>query len=402
MSDKYYLVRQRHERLLGPFNLAEISDLYRQGRCDLNDEVSGNLGPWLYLRERGNLKHYYPELSAIFHTAENKEHLVSSYDKYDSPKQRSTISSSVLVLTILIIGGAIGAFIYLGRFYDDRALAQVQQAYRQQDYPRAVKILATNDKLVDRLLNEVSISPQWLPIIRTYAFSVDNDLKPFLIATVYDQTAIETPNDCTIARWRKIWQESVNDWEQFIGKQQLIDRHWSRLLSWDPHWLRTKSAPSWRYPKSYEHGCFLAAHKAFTALSLPSNSNFTIIRERIMWQAKYLNAVSNGQDIVYPRGKANPLLIWNCLEQSTDLRTLDNCRRIIRTSPQTQLVIYSQEKYFWNKLRIIEAQLRIDHSSATKKIASPLSANKSNDSYNGMNYRETLDYLAGNGSNDNN
>lgn len=400
MSDKYYLVRQRHEHLLGPYNLAEIDDLYRQGRCELNDEVSGNLGPWLYLRERGNLKHYYPELAAIFHTAENKEHLVSSYDKYDSPKQRSAISSSVFIIAILLIGGAIGAAIYLGRFYDDHILAQVTQAYQRQNYQQAVEILATNDRLVERLINEVSISPQWLPILRSYAFLVDGNLTRSLIATVYDQTAIETPTDCTVARWRKIWQESVNDWEQFIGKQQLIDRHWSRLLSWDPHWLRTKSSPSWRHPKSYEQGCFLAAHKAFIALSLPNNSNFTIIRERIMWQAKYLNAVSNGREIIYPRGKVNPVLIWNCMEQSIDLRTLDNCRRIIRTAPQTQLVVYSQEKYLWNKLRIIETQLRNDPSSTTKK-ASSFSATKSNDSYNGINYRETLDYLAGNGSNNN-
>lgn len=399
MSDKYYLVRQKHEQLLGPYNLAEINDLYRQGLCDLNDEVSGNLGPWLYLRERSNLKHYYPELSAIFHTAGNKEHLVSAYDKYDSPKQRSAISSSVFIIAILIIGGAISAVIYLGRLYDDRALAQVTQAYRQQDYSRAAKILATNDKLVERLVNEVSISPQWLPIIRTYAFLVDTSLAPPLIAMVYDQTAIKTPNNCTVTRWRKIWQESVDDWERFLGKQQLIDRHWSRLLSWDPHWLRTKSAPNWRYPKSYEHGCFLAAHKAFTALSLPNNANFTVIRERIMWQAKYLNAVSNGRDVVYPRGRVNPLLIWNCMEQSSDLRTLDNCRRIIRTAPQTQLVVYSQEKYLWNKLRIIETQLRNDQLSTTKKISSLSVNNKSKDSYNGMNYRETLDYLAGNGSN---
>lgn len=399
MSTKYYLVRQKHEQLLGPYNLTEIGDLYRKGLCDTNDEVSGNLGPWLYLRERSNLKHHYPELAAIF--ADNKEHLVSAYDKYDSPKHRSSISSSVFIIAILIIGGAIGVALYLGRFYDDRTLAQVTQAYQQQDYSRAVKILSANDKLIDRLIAEVSISPQWLPIIRTYAFSVDRNLSPSLIATVYDQTAIETPIDCTVATWRKIWQDSVDQWEQFLGKQRLLDQHWSRLLSWDPHWLRTKSAPNWRYPKSYEHACFLAAHKAFTALSLPNNSNFTVIRERIMWQAKYLNALTNGRDINYPKGKVNPLLIWNCMEQSADLRTLDNCRRIIRTAPQTQLVIYSQEKYLWNKLRIIETRLRNDQSATPKKISS-LSTDKSNDSYNGMNYRETLDYLAGNGSTSNN
>ena len=77
------------------------------------------------------------------------------------------------------------------------------------------------------------------------------------------------------------------------------------------------------------------------------------------------------------------------MEQSTDLKTLDSCRRILKTARRTPLLAYSQEKYRWNRLRIIAAQIRINGS--TNNDIPSLAA--SIDSYNAIDYSDMVGYL---------
>ena len=390
MSNKYYLVRHNQETLLGPHSLAEVASLYKNKKCNLNDEVSGNTGPWVYLRNRDELKKHYPEMVSTFHrAAAPKENLVSTYEKYvPKPHKSSSALLTSVLLVILLIGVAAAAYYMYDRYQAD-TMQRVMHHYRQADYASAMDILRADGMLVAKLSASLSSSPKWLPVLRTFAFWDDYQIKPEVMAAIKEQSAVKTPADCSRANWRRIWRSSLASWEELLTHQKLLTSHWSFLLSWDPEWLRERTSPHWQYPNSYEHGCFLSAYNAFIGMSLPDNQLATIIRERIMWQARALTSPTDSHRTIYP-SSANPLLVWNCLEQSNDLKTLDACRRILKNARRTPLVTYSQEKYHWNKLRIIAAQAR--HTNTPPSNMPSLT--NSVDSYNAIDYSNTVDYLA--------
>ena len=386
------MLRRNQESLLGPHNLSEISSLHKNRQCSLNDEVSGNTGPWVYLRKHEELKKHYPEILGIFHTSMPKENLISVYDKQETKPRSKGSSLLMFVLVSCLLLAAAGGGYYLYRHHQTQTLHSVLRHYRSQNYPRAMEILKANTMLVDKMLAALassSSSLHWLPVLRTFAFWEDIEAKPAVMAAIREQSAVKTPADCSRASWHKLWRASMPKWDELLTHQKLLKSHWSLLLSWDALWLRERSVPNWHYPNSYEHGCFLSAYNAFISMSLPDTPLATTIRERIMWQARALTATADSYRAVQPTS-ANPLLVWNCMEQSSDLKTLDACRNVLKTSRRTPLVSYSYEKYRWNRLRIIAAQIK---NGGSTNVNLPSLAS-STDSYNAIDYSSTVDYLA--------
>ena len=383
------MLRRNQESLLGPHNLSEIASLHKNRQCSLNDEVSGNTGPWVYLRKHEELKKHYPEIFSIFHTNVPKENLVSVYDKRETKPRSKSSSLLMFVLVSCLLLAAAGGGYYLYRRHQTQTLQSVMRHYSSQNYPRAMEMLKANTMLVDKMLASLAFSPRWLPVLRTFAFWDDIEAKPAVMAAIREQSVVKTPFDCSRASWRKLWQASMPKWDELLTQQKLLKSHWSLLLSWDTLWLRERSVPNWHYPNSYEHGCFLSAYSAFISMSLPDTPLATTIRERIMWQARALTTTADSYRAVQPT-TASPLLVWNCMEQSNDLKTLDACRNVLKTSRRTPLVNYSYEKYRWNRLRIIATQIK---NGGNTNISLPSLAS-STDSYNAINYRATVDYLA--------
>lgn len=383
---RYYLLRKNHEIISGPHNLSEIASLHKNGQCNSEDEITGNIGPWVYIKQRVVLQQRYPELINVFYANERRENLVSSYDKFESKSPYATRNILVVGCCIALI--SLAAVVYLNRRHNDNVLGTVKRLYYQdQDYSQAMELLEKNVGLIGKM----STTPRGLPIVRTFAFWSDIRLSSAVMTVVRDPVAIKTPNDCSQGSWERIWKNSINSWDKFLVKQKLLASHWSRLLSWDPFHIREKSASGWSYPRSYEHGCFLSASKAFVAMILPGNDLASIIRERIMWQSKAITSAAESHKVVIPGPKANPLLIWNCMEQSLDLKTLNICRRHLKNYPPTPLVAYTQEKYIWNKLRIVTWLLKNNSISTSKSTSSPPSSNV--DSYNSINYQDAIEYL---------
>ena len=388
MSNKYYLLRRNQDTLLGPHTLSEIASLHQNKQCTTNDEVSGNTGPWVYLRKHDELKKHYPEMVGIFHSSQPKENLISAYEKYE-PKQRKSSSLLTFMLVTVVLLGVAGAAYYLYNRHQSDSLRNIMRLYRNQDYARVVEIIRVDKALLDKMMASLSTSKKWLPVLRTFAFWDDIQPKPALMMAIKEQSSVKTPANCSKANWRNIWRTSLSGWEELLTQQKLVKAHWSLLLSWDTLWLRGRTVPHWHYPNSYEHGCFLSAYNAFIGMSLPDNPLATIIRERIMWQARALSSTASSHRTIYP-SSANPLLVWNCMEQSNDLKTLDACRRVLKTARRTPLVVYSQEKYRWNKLRIIADQIQRNGNTNSSLPSLDVSV----DSYNAIDYSEIVGYLA--------
>ena len=221
MSNKYYLLRRNQETLLGPHNLAEIVSLYQNKKCSTNDEISGNTGPWVYLRSRDELKKHYPEMVGIFHSTVAKENLISAYEKYESKPRKSSSPLTFMLFAVVLVGVAAAGY-YLYHRHQSDALRSVMKYHRNQDYSRAMEIMRADAALVDKMSVSLASSKKWLPVLRTFAFWDDTKLKPSLMAAIREQSAVKTPANCSQASWRKIWRASMSSWEELLTQQNLL------------------------------------------------------------------------------------------------------------------------------------------------------------------------------------
>ena len=359
MSEKLYLLRRNHEHLHGPYNLTQLSRIYKVNKHSSEIEVSGNLGPWVYARNINDLGKYYPELLDTFHAGDDATQYASAYTKITTvPVRRSRFLPNLILITILlgIVGGL--TFVLLRKININRHLQKAMHAYsKERDYQRALAIIESKPQLVTELLDRSKDSSYWLPLLRTLTFYGNSNTSLFALHLVKGNNAINTPDDCSEANWEKIWTTSTKSWEEFLVQQNLIDAHWAMLLSWDSHWIRTYQSPGWQEPKSYAQGCLLSAYDSFTTAFLPEDKKdlAALINARITWLSHALSPEENQPTTAVATDKSHPLLIWNCMEQSTTMNELNTCINYIKTLPSTQLTDYTHEKYVWNKLRIMLA-----------------------------------------------
>ena len=82
-----YLVRQKNEILKGPMSLAELKSKISCLEITTGDEVTGNLGPWVFM-DSSDLTVLYPEISTLLQDqkdwVEENPTLLSQKFQYDS------------------------------------------------------------------------------------------------------------------------------------------------------------------------------------------------------------------------------------------------------------------------------------------------------------------------------
>ena len=388
-GNRYYLLRKNHEFILGPRNLSEVARIYRDEKHTSEFEVCGNLGSWYYVRDRHNIEKHYPELFNIFYSSEKSEHLVSAYSGFDdvSGKPRGLPKGLIFIGIFLAIVVVLTMF-YLRRRDIDRSLAEALHIYNGKNYMEAIVVMEKKPHLLEALVTRAKISSHWLPMLRTVSFHSNLKIGLMGLALVKDTASISSPDDCSVDNWTRIWKGSSKQWGNLISEQNLPNSHWALLLSWDSHWLHNYRREGWLDPHSYEHGCFLSAYKSFVALSFSGNEFASVVRERIMWQSRVLNPLITNHPS--SQNSTNLLLVWNCLEQSNNLKSLNTCQSKLKNHPSTPLFNYTQEKYYWNRLRILQSMLndgKINKNSLPK-------VSRAVDSYNSIDYRHTIDFLS--------
>lgn len=62
MRKSYYLVRFKDNTISGPMTYRKLTSQMLASKSILSAEISGDLGPWVFLDNEDDLKLYYPQL----------------------------------------------------------------------------------------------------------------------------------------------------------------------------------------------------------------------------------------------------------------------------------------------------------------------------------------------------
>lgn len=65
MSKSYYLIRHKDNTLQGPMLYRRLVKAMVNQQVDLSAEISGDLGPWVFLNRGDELKLHYPQLYEV-------------------------------------------------------------------------------------------------------------------------------------------------------------------------------------------------------------------------------------------------------------------------------------------------------------------------------------------------
>lgn len=381
---KLYLIRRNLESFTGPLSLGEMKDAYKRMQFGLQDEVSGHCGPWVSLDDLTQMKKHYPEVARIVNDDMLAGWGVSDHGTRLGGEDTKRIEVKAtrgigLALTFLAIAlAAFAAAVYMAN--GSRMSGKVKESDDALTPEAAVALIAAGDEagfdalieedladLVDRVSRAKRPEPEWLPVLRHYAFTHEGQLNGLSPKVLRGEGSPSAPIDCSLKTWRKRWRTGLKTWNDFLGQKRLIRQHWSHLLAWDPHWIRRRATVGWLPGESYYGGCLAMADKALTEMfsdaSLVSSAadwekmGINRIKQRLTWLIETARTGQAAQPTFQAQG--NVLATWTCFEASRDVKELAKCRDLMPAaggSPEQEVwSSYSEERFGWSLLRHVMA-----------------------------------------------
>lgn len=379
---KLYLIRRNLETFTGPLSLGEMKDAYKRMQFGLQDEVSGHCGPWVSLDDLTLMKKHYPEVARIVNedmlagwgVSDHGARLAGDDTKRIEVKATRGIGLALTFLAIAL--AAFAAAVYMAN--GSRMSGKVKDAEDQLTPEAAMALIARGDEigfdalieeelpdLVDRVTRAKRPEPQWLPVLRHYAFTHEGQLNGLPPKLLRGEGSPSAPIDCSLKTWRKRWRSGIKTWTEFLSQKRLIRQHWSHLLAWDPHWIRRRTTAGWLPGESYYTGCLAMADKALTEMfsdaSLVSSAadwekmGINKIKQRLTWLIETARTGQAGQPALQPAG--NVLATWTCMEAARDVKELVKCRDSLPaaggTPEQEVWLAYHEERFGWSLLRLV-------------------------------------------------
>lgn len=377
---KLYLIRKGLESFVGPMTLAEMKEAHKRMGFGLQDEVSGHCGPWVIFEDLERIKKYYPEVARIVnedmlagwgvsnHGVPLKEAAPEETRRLQAKPSRS-FGFAVAFLVIAVL--AFAAAVYMannGRFSgklkdggEEPVLEQAQGFLDRRDSIGFDQYMEANlEGIVRKTVLAKNGESPWLPHLRLFAFSHEGAVKDLDPKLLRGATAASAPSDCSLRTWRKRWRASVKQWAQQANERKLVrGAHWSRLLAWDPHWIRRRDSKGWPTGLNYYVMCLSMADKALAEVAADPSLVTTAadwdklgmpkLRQRLTW---VLEMAKDGQSTQsFQADASNPMSSWNCFEGARDLKSLARCREGA-SEPSDPWTSYNDERYAWNVVRL--------------------------------------------------
>jgi hypothetical protein len=381
---KLYLIRRNLETFAGPMTSAELKDAYKRMAFGLQDEVSGHCGPWVTFDDLPNVRKYYPEIARIVHEdamqawGVSSEHGMAIIKNVGQPEEGAGGQGGLWV-ALTFLGLALGAFILAIYFATGGRLAgrardsvaeptpsEAQGFLDRGDMPGFERYMASHlESVVDKITFSKRFDPQWLPYMRLYAFNQEGTINGLAPKTLRGEGATSAPVDCSLRAWRRRWRSSVRNWGELASEKRLVRTHWSRLLAWDPYWVRRRDNKGWIRGSSYYLGCVTMSERALseimadTALLAQASEADRLggrqFVQRLDWLLEILrdgqpSAASTQASLQLTGG----LGTWSCFEAARDLKELIKCRGG-EGSPSAEddpWAAYNDERFGWNLLRL--------------------------------------------------
>lgn len=331
-----YLVRKQNGLILGPMVLEDLLKELETLQVGLEDEITGNLGPWVSL-ESPDIAAIYPEVSVqlenrlSWHSGE--ENLFTK--KWDTKKSPFFTNTEYFILGI-ILGVTVLAFLIKDdinlKLHKEGAVHKTVSVAKTIDElehhynlgnVKAVRVSIDNAVSRGAFQNDSDKIKQLIPYARYVAFSKHGPEKFGIFSSeiLRGEHSDEIPESCSVATWVNIFsdlisQKSDQNFENIVEYNAEL-----KVLLWNPFWISIRPSKGWKYPINLHHGCLV---RALSAIKMIKKSKLTLnIKKRLEHQVKSLEKPTvNFKDNLYSLQKYNTLDALTCLESGGGRRCL--------------------------------------------------------------------------------
>ena len=403
MAAKLYLIRVNVENYLGPLTADQVLAAYQNMEFGLQDEISGSLSEWISFDDIAGIEKYYPELVFIV-----KQEMLAGWgeiqsnnymDQYQGPNSagRSVWRRVRYLLLILIMAG--GGWLFarkeetLKRWITP-AEPNPARALNLYESKNQVPFEAYMDRYSREIVKRVKASKkqykQWIPYIRVLAYRRSGKFPGLRPRYLRGVESIPAPNDCSLDSWSKRWSKSKNKWKKFLSGKSFIEAEWSRILLWDPNWIRRRRVSiGWLEPPNYYVGCLKMAALALDKLELGADlgSVRNDLQARLKWQ---LN-LAQGNDLLRDATLTERLWVLSCLESSSDWASVQECEVEDVQNPKWVEVI--RWRRVWSQMFSLIATDNVLDPEKTEELKALLKKTDTVDSYTGFEYHVEADFL---------
>jgi len=254
-------------------------------------------------------------------------------------------------------------------------------------------------ELVAKMLRSREAFGEWIPYMRAYAFMRGGEVEGISPKLLRGQGASTAPMDCSTKAWRKRWRESTRQWAGVISGRQLVRTHWSRLLLWDPHWIRRREAAGWIEPRNYHEACLGSALTALTEVksertALPGADpteipevEFAAIKHRLQWLVE-MSVLDEPMVAPPPPEAGNFLAALTCIEAGggstcsaavrggeSVLAYMDerlgwwHVKQALKLAPAPDSILQADLTARWSRLLAGDSHTRLDYLPELRSVA---------------------------------
>lgn len=300
----------------------------------IGDEVSGSLGPWVFLDSK-DLRDLYPEIYKEINKEKvfESDHSTLLSDQYETKRRRSKGSKSgplVLLMLICLVAGAgfllqkKGAFKAVLQSLDTSPPTDRQTFLGKETLDAAIE--SSDPESLKRFFAKVNLEKissgeleNYLPYLRFVAFTEMKNSKfgrghheALTISSMQGPSGERLAGDCRVDSWKKALADafekglSSNNYGRFFMKESKL-----RAALWHPGWISLRQSPGWIYPYNYAHACLLSANQALFEIATGLDTAF--LQKRINWQ------ISNIEQIDFDFGMPEGVLgALTCVENGPE------------------------------------------------------------------------------------
>lgn len=353
MSERHYLIRRNLESFIGPMTVRDMRHAFKRMEFGLQDEVAAGFREWVTFDDVEKMKRVYPELVDLVRRdmlngwgmmgEEEDTRLLKAQNtrasqvpgrRSSSFQQESKALNKILLVIIVVGTAALAAFLFArhGEFASkflapkDPQIERAREFYNAKDEVRYEAYLERYQKdILGEMQNKKGFDA-WLPMLRSLAFRREGKIDGFNYKYLRGpDVSADLPKDCSKGTWQKIWRKEPAQWAAFVDGKEIPKAEWSKILLWDPAWIRRRSYnPSWFEPKSYYEGCLVMARKALTdsyAADAEKPPFYDDIASRLDWQIALVRGAQGANEITM----SGTLWVLSCFESATDVSNFDEC-----------------------------------------------------------------------------
>lgn len=376
----YYLVRRNLETIVGPMTLKEFKDKFEHMEFGLQDEISSHCSKWIFLEDAKKLKVYYPSVykyifSDLRTWTDQMNQKVNLSSKKKPSKKKSKIAKRMWMVFLGVVF-LISMLVWHNRAYlyqefqastDDTQidLVEVKNFYDGGQFDQLDAYMRSYEAQIARKANSAE-AKDWLPYIRWFVYFKGGNMDDVSAQTLKGEEAElnNTPVDCSFNSWKYRFQESIRDWRAIFSGQELPKAHWSRILAWDPHWIKRRPSEGWLQPSNYYGGCVFMALQGFLVLSeeqdfvalvdsvYPNEAGryLNTIKNRLLWLSHVVNGTEKPSQSVLRR-RSIDLERLTCYESSMTHEGLKKCLNLPASEDDWYKYMYG--RFSNNSLRLI-------------------------------------------------